>query len=374
MVVPSGPDCVVVFGSSTDSVAGADAERAVELAVRANTLVRDVSPAKRLADEFEVLAAVREVTTIQAESVTDTLATIAARARAALSAEFAAIGTIPSSTVDGAIGWSAGEWAPLNLDAPARALARFAARPERLPLLCQDVAEMADAPKGFRHSDGVSSMHVLPIGEPAIAIMLTVHAEPALRGFTSLCQRVARGMSDAAEPVVRRAIAQERLREENARLALKLRTDALTGVASRSAWEEALRAVELEHARTRAPFSVVVIDLDGLKALNDAAGHAAGDELLRRAARLLASSVRSGDLVARIGGDEFGVLLRSVDSNQVVGWCDRLDERIRGSGETPLTWSLGAASVPPRLTIADAVAEADRRMYERKLERQVGRG
>jgi diguanylate cyclase (GGDEF)-like protein len=215
---------------------------------------------------------------------------------------------------------------------------------------------------------------MLPIGMPAIAVMLAIHAEPGRRGFTPLCQRVARGMSDAAELVLRRAIAQERLREENLRLMIKLRTDTLTGVASRSAWEEDLRVAELEHGRTAIPMSVVVIDVDGLKAVNDAAGHAAGDDLLRRCARLLASSVRSGDLVARIGGDEFGILLRSADADQVGSWCERLGERIRGSASTPLAWSLGAASVPPEATIADALATADRRMYERKIARRVGRG
>ncbi len=373
VVVPFAQDTLVVIGSSTDSVAGACTERALQLAERARALVVDVSPAKRLADELEVLAAVREVTTVNADSMNDTLSAIAARARASLSAEFAAVATIPSASVDRAIGCSAGAWEPRDRDAPARALARLAARGGELPILCQDVTEMPDAPEGFRHEDGVSSICVLPIGSPAVAVMLVVHADPGLRGFTALCQRVASGMSDAAELVVRRALAQQRLREENARLAEQVRTDALTGVASRSAWDEAIRGEELRDGRSHGPVSVVIVDVDGLKAVNDEAGHAAGDELLRRCAQVLAGRIRPTDLVARIGGDEFGVLLRHTDAREAQEWCRRLDLELSATGDRSLRCSLGCASSPPPGTVAAAVDEADRRMYERKLERRVAR-
>jgi diguanylate cyclase (GGDEF)-like protein len=373
VLVPSDEGSLVVFGSSTDSVAGACTDEAAELARRALALVVDVSPAKRLADELEVLAAVREVTAVHAETASETLVTIAARARGALSAEFAAVATIPSADVDGAIGVSANGWEPRDADATARALARYAAHAEQLPMLCQDVGSVIDAPEGFTHADGVSSMHALPIGSPAIAVMLVVHAEPGLRGFTALCQRVASGMSDAAELVIRRAIAQERLREENTRLAAKLRTDALTGVASRSAWEEALRALGRDGGRGPAPISVAMIDVDGLKRVNDEAGHVAGDELLRRCAQMLAGSVRSGDLVARIGGDEFGVLLRGADQHQVDAWCGRLHALVHATTGVRLSYSLGHASVPPCGDVAAAVLQADRRMYESKLARRATR-
>jgi diguanylate cyclase (GGDEF)-like protein len=290
----------------------------------------------------------------------ETLVAIAARARASLSAEFAAVATIPSGDVDAALGVDAGVWQPRDLGAAGRALSRFAAASAELPLLCQDVSERGDAPEGFRHEDGVSSLFVLPIGSPAIAVLLVVHAEPGLRGFTALCQRVAAAMSDAAEAVVRRGIAQERLRDENARLGEQLRTDALTGVASRSAWEEALRDEE-EHA---APGSVVIVDIDGLKAVNDESGHGAGDDLLCRCAAVLAGSVRSTDLVARIGGDEFGVLLRYTDEAQARDWCIVLDALMEAA--RPLRWSFGCASVPLRGSVAAAVVAADRAMYEMK--------
>jgi diguanylate cyclase (GGDEF)-like protein len=364
VVVPCDDETVVVFGSPTDSVAGACTERSAELAERVRSLVVDVSPAKQLADELEVLAAVREITTVNADGMRETLAAIAGRARAALSAEFAALATITSGEIDAAIGVDAGAWAPRDMGAASRALSHFAAASGDLPVLCQDVSELDDAPEGFRQENGVSSLHVLPIGSPAIAVLLVVHAEPGLRGFTALCQRVAAAMSDAAEAVVRRGIAQERLQAENARLGEQLRTDALTGVASRSAWEEALRDEEAHGPSSHSPVSVVIVDIDGLKAVNDESGHGAGDELLCRCAALMAGSVRSTDLVARIGGDEFGVLLRYTDADHARAWCEMVDA-LMGAAR-PLRWSLGCASVPPQRSVAAAVVAADRAMYAAK--------
>ena len=370
VVVPCDDETLVVFGSPTDSVAGACTERSSELAERVRSLVIDVSPAKRLADELEVLAAVREVTTVNAEGVGETLVAIAARARAALSAEFAAVATVASPGLDAAIGVDAGAWEPRDLGAAARALAKFGAGADDLPMLCQNLTQLEIAPEGFRQEDGVSSLHVLPIGSPPVAVLLVVHAEPGLRGFTALCQRVAVAISDAAEAVVRRGIAQESLQAENARLGEQLRTDALTGVASRGAWEEALRAEQFHHEAEQTPVSIVIVDLDGLKAVNDEAGHAAGDEHLRRCARRLANSVRATDLVARIGGDEFGVLLRHTDEVQALEWCEKLHQRMEAatpaSATHSLRWSLGCASVPPRSSVGAAVLAADRAMYTMK--------
>jgi diguanylate cyclase (GGDEF)-like protein len=111
---------------------------------------------------------------------------------------------------------------------------------------------------------------------------------------------------------------------------------------------------------------VVIVDIDQLKTVNDEAGHAAGDELLRQSASVLAESVRATDLVARIGGDEFGVLLRYTDAGQAEAWCARLDERLRQLPGHSLSWSVGFASVPPHETLAGALHEADRRMYAKK--------
>jgi diguanylate cyclase (GGDEF)-like protein/putative nucleotidyltransferase with HDIG domain len=370
VVVPCSEDWIVVFGAPDLALADADEDLAASLAEQARRLVVDVSPAKRLADELEVLAAVRGITMVSADSVEATLSAVADRAAAALSCEYGAVMTIPSDDLDPALGWSDRGWRPADPDVARRALQAYAQIPHALPMLCQDTAgATGEVPDGFNRDDGASSIHVLPIGSPAIAMLLVVHAEPGLRGFTALCQRVATAMSDAAEVVLRRAIAQERLASENARLSERLRTDVVTGVASRSAWEDAIRSEELHRARNGRPASIVVLDLDELKQINDSEGHQAGDELLARAGAHLAASIRATDFVARIGGDEFGVLLRYSDEGDAEAWCNRLIEALaaaRDRGERVPSCSLGYASVPPHETLAEAVVQADRRMYAAK--------
>jgi diguanylate cyclase (GGDEF)-like protein len=245
-------------------------------------------------------------------------------------------------------------------------------------VLCQDAAAAVDLPIGFRREDGVSALHARLVGEPPVGLLMVVHAEPRLRGFTSLCQRVARGISEGADVVVRRALAQERLSAENRRLAQMLQTDALTGVASRAAWEETLAVEELHRSRSGARYSVVVVDVDGLKAVNDGDGHAAGDELLRACAKLLAENTRATDVVARIGGDEFGAILRYSDEQQGAAWCKRLVSRLAVlndgvAGAEKLMISVGFAETSSELTISDALAEADARMYAQKLARRQAR-
>jgi diguanylate cyclase (GGDEF)-like protein len=154
----------------------------------------------------------------------------------------------------------------------------------------------------------------------------------------------------------------ERLTRENARLVERLLTDALTGVGSRAAWEDALSIQE----RTGSAVSVVIVDVNDLKQVNDEIGHAAGDELLRRAAKLLASSVRGTDVLARIGGDEFGILLHGTDADEARAWCVRVDDAVRELGDPLLRLSLGSASVPPCGNVGEALHEADRQMYKMK--------
>ena len=378
VLVPCEEDWIVVFGSPDHALACADPAVAEELARRARALVLDVSPAKRLADELEVLAAVRAITMVSADGVQATLSAIADRAAAALSCEYGAVLTLPGEDQDPLLGWAERGWRPAAPDVARRALAHYAAQPSMLPMLCQDTTGATETvPEGFRREDAASSIHVLPIGSPAIAMLLIVHAEPGLRGFTTLCQRVASNMSDAAEVVLRRALAQERLTSENAQLAQRLRTDVVTGVASRAAWEETIRSEELHRARSGQPASIVVLDLDELKAVNDAGGHGAGDELLRRAGTVLSESVRATDFVARIGGDEFGVLLRYSDEEDAAVWCRRLLDAVevaQSSGAPQLACSLGFAAVPPSGTLAEALAEADRRMYAAKAAKRRSRG
>lgn len=135
-------------------------------------------------------------------------------------------------------------------------------------------------------------------------------------------------------------------------------TDALTGAGNRRALESAGRAALAAAARTGAPLSVAVIDLDGLKAINDTEGHAAGDATLARLSTALGSALRETDQLFRIGGDEFVALLPLAAPDAVVHLMHRAQRF-----EAP-SFSWGVASAPGDGTeLADLLQTADTRLY-----------
>ena len=154
------------------------------------------------------------------------------------------------------------------------------------------------------------------------------------------------------------------------RLAATARTDPLTGLANRRAFELALEqrlAVESPE-----PFSVIMLDVDGLKQVNDARGHAAGDEVLKRVASVLTSNLRSVDVVTRWGGDEFVLLMPVTDQVGAVSLARRIGGTLRNSEDAagPISVSIGTASFPADGTTADSLlGAADRSMYADKRQR-----
>jgi diguanylate cyclase (GGDEF)-like protein len=130
-------------------------------------------------------------------------------------------------------------------------------------------------------------------------------------------------------------------------------------------------AKEVERARRfRRPVTLLYIDCDDFKLVNDQDGHAAGDEVLREVAQALQGAVRDVDFVARVGGDEFAVLLSETDSAGAQVAVGRLQERLskemarRGR---PVTFSVGAATFSAGLSsLEEALREADRLMYSAK--------
>ena len=140
-------------------------------------------------------------------------------------------------------------------------------------------------------------------------------------------------------------------------------TDPLTELYNRRGWDRLLVAEEARYRRFADPASIVVIDLDQLKTVNDEHGHAAGDELLALTAAMLKGCVREGDLVARLGGDEFGVLAGRSTPEQTEALVVRLKEAfaavgVRGSfGQAPYTADGG---------LLGAWRRADEAMYAEK--------
>lgn len=148
---------------------------------------------------------------------------------------------------------------------------------------------------------------------------------------------------------------------------LKADTDALTELLNRRGWDRYLALEEDRYRRFGDPGSVVVIDLDRLKFVNDTYGHEAGDEHLRRAARVLRDTVRPGDVVARLGGDEFGVLVGGVTPEQMAALAVRLQEALQAAG---VAGSIGHAPYTVVAGFPGAWRNADDAMYAQKAVRR----
>jgi len=144
--------------------------------------------------------------------------------------------------------------------------------------------------------------------------------------------------------------------------------DTLTGLYNRSHFEaEFERIVKTQ----KFPVTAIVADLDGLKQVNDTHGHEAGDHLIKCAAEILSKVFRADDVVARIGGDEFAVLLFETDQNLSAELMARVREAERlfnfKSFSAQVRMSLGGATAFNSAEIATLFSEADKRMYENKI-------
>ncbi len=146
------------------------------------------------------------------------------------------------------------------------------------------------------------------------------------------------------------------------RLAIDARTDALTGMANRRAWDTRLPRALRNAERLGHPLSVVLIDVDYFKAFNDRYGHPAGDAALRDIGVRWRAVTRDIDLLARIGGEEFGLVLPGCTADQA---CEVV-ERLRADMPAGLTASAGVTEWARPLTPEHVVAEADRALYRAK--------
>ncbi len=141
--------------------------------------------------------------------------------------------------------------------------------------------------------------------------------------------------------------------------------DPLTNIANRRSFDAALRNASVQSARYGWAFTLVLIDLDGFKAVNDKLGHAVGDDMLRSFGWALRRSVRSGDTTARMGGDEFAIILANAEGTEVLAFTERLRALLVSLPE--LGFSVGTATSPADSTDpAELYRIADARLYEKK--------
>ena len=209
-LVPHGSGAVVVLGSAGGHLARVCAEDLTAQTERAVQATQSVPPAKRLADELEVLEAVRAVTAIHAETVEGALNQVAEVVARSLSCEYGAVRVVDDQgemrVGEASLGWSPqGGQTVESITAAAEDRLEF-------PLLIQDMdndPRLGDTP-GLQ---GVTALYAVEFGDPVLGAMAAVHADTEPRGFTLLCRRLTHSVAEAAEVVIRRALAAERLAE-----------------------------------------------------------------------------------------------------------------------------------------------------------------
>ena len=149
-------------------------------------------------------------------------------------------------------------------------------------------------------------------------------------------------------------------------------TDELTGLANQRGLYEVVRDLPTKLRKQGLDLTVVYVDLDDLKTVNDRYGHAAGDALIRSVADVLRSAFREHDTIARIGGDEFAVLITSAGAEDAEALVERAHERLVDKGISASIGSASASAAAPDFDTNRLLERADAAMYEAKSLRKNG--
>ena len=146
----------------------------------------------------------------------------------------------------------------------------------------------------------------------------------------------------------------------------ELRTDPLTGVANRRAFDDALSQMLIKHENDELPLSIAMLDLDNFKSINDEQGHLTGDRVLQDLTQLLKALLREGDVLARYGGEEFVILMPHTPLRSACSLAHRARARIEE--KLPTTISIGVGATMPTESATSLVSRADAALYAAKRE------
>jgi diguanylate cyclase len=249
-------------------------------------------------------------------------------------------------------------------------------RPSRQPDL--------DLPSGERLGVLFGGVKPAPAGRNGQTLPATAEVAPQQPAIAELQRRLGASIDENSNLTAQVRRLETELRRSSATLA-RLRgelrgavhdalTDPLTGLANRRSFDLALGAIGARASRP-SPAHLVLVDIDHFKRVNDAHGHDTGDELLRIVGEVLLANVRRDSLVARVGGDEFGLLLPGAGMHYTTGVATRLCERLaarplvlRGHPEIieRVTLSIGVAGCRAGESGARWCARADAALYQAK--------
>jgi diguanylate cyclase (GGDEF)-like protein len=212
-----------------------------------------------------------------------------------------------------------------------------------------------------RVGESGSELLLVPLdtNEPAGSSSLVLYPPP--NGFGAGAADVARWLGLQASTAIKNARFQRVGQEQSL-------TDDLTGLATRRHFTAALHREFTDAERLSAPLAVLLGDLDDFKRVNDRLGHQAGDEVLKAFARTLRRCVRDIDVPARIGGEEFAVLLPQTDAEGARLFAERLRTELRAEPELPdfVTASFGVAAFPEAGSAEDLLIGADTSLHRAK--------
>ncbi|MFN8532587.1 MAG: diguanylate cyclase [Dehalococcoidia bacterium] len=355
-------DCTPVGGMGTGAV----------------LVFEDVSEAVQTRSRLEGLRRVSR-SLARADGPAEAVAALIAEASMLTGAQMGAIYTLDDHDQLRAVdGWGID---PATLTAIERfdeqnsSLAVWAIR-SREPVALPDLSAIPGIDHGLAAAANIHAAIAVPLlaaGRPRGVLVLAFN-QPAAP-FTADQLATVEALGDELATTFQRAELVDRL----AREAL---TDPVTGLANRRAFEDALVRHHSRAIRLSQPYGLLMADVDTMKSINDARGHAAGDAALRLVGRTLIVATRAADLVARVGGDEFAVLLPEANPDGVALVLDRL----RRSMPIELPWkgnpitlriSAGGASFPGDGQTTDQILQhADEALYraKRRIQKRQGNG
>jgi diguanylate cyclase (GGDEF)-like protein len=244
-----------------------------------------------------------------------------------------------------------------------------------LPVILETTVSATGAAGGQLIWDGEPVAEIGADPRPADRLVLSLDDEVDDRRLVLYSPR--RGFTAADRELARSLAGHGRIALDNARLHSVVRrqavTDELTDLANRRRFMEALRQEVARSARLETPLALVLFDLDHFKQINDRSGHQKGDDVLRAAADVIRERVRETDLAARIGGEEFAVILPGTGLAGAVALAEHLRRDLSRGVVVPgvdltLTASFGVAEHHPGEPAETLIGIADRALYRAKAE------